>query len=67
MTAAQFEQLDETEAVGVLRWRFDVLLRAGFDFEQAATVAAHVDVDLHRAVELIDRGCPTETAIRILV
>jgi hypothetical protein len=67
MTAAQFEQLDETEAVGVLRWRFDVLLRAGFVFEQAATVAAHVDVDLHRAVELIDRGCPTETAIRILV
>jgi hypothetical protein len=67
MTAAQFEQLDDTDAVGVLRWRIDVRLRAGFDFEQAATVAAHVDVDLHRAVELIDRGCPTETAIRILV
>ena len=25
MTAAQFEQLEETEAIEVLRWRFDVL------------------------------------------
>lgn len=67
MTAAQFEELDESDAVEVLRWRFGVLLRAGFDFDQAAMVAAHVDVDLHEAVELLDRGCPAETAIRILV
>lgn len=67
MTAAQFEDLEESEAVEVLRWRFDVLLRAGFDFEQAAVVAAHVDTDLHDAVALVERGCPVETAIRILV
>lgn len=67
MTAAQFEQLEDSEAVEVLRWRFDVLLRAGFDFDQAAVVAAHVDVDLHAAVDLLGRGCPAETAIRILV
>lgn len=67
MTAAQFEQLEETEAVEVLRWRFDVLMRGGFDMEQAAVVAAHVDVDLHTAVDLLGRGCSPELAVRILL
>lgn len=67
MTATQFEQLEETEAVEVLRWRFDVLMRGGFDMEQAAVVAAHVDIDLHTAVDLLGRGCSPELAVRILL
>lgn len=67
MTAAQFEQLDETEAVEVLRWRFDVLLRVGFGLEQAAVLAANVEVDLHAAEDLLRRGCPAATAMRILL
>jgi len=67
MTAAQFEQLEELEAVEVLRWRFDVLLRVGFEIEQAAVLAANVEIDLHRAEALMRRGCPTETAMRILL
>lgn len=67
MTAAQFEQLEEHEATEVLRWRFEVLVRAGFDLEQAAVVAAHVEIDLHEAVELLDRGCTPEIALRILL
>ena len=67
MTAAQFEQLEETEAVEVLRWRFDVLLRVGFDIEQAAVVAANVEIDLHDAENLMRRGCPSDLALRILM
>jgi hypothetical protein len=67
MTAAQFEQLEETEAAEILRWRFEVLVRAGYDMEQSAVLAAHVEVDLHDAVDLIDRGCPGDTALRILM
>ncbi len=67
MTAAQFEQLEETEAVEVLRWRFDVLLRVGFDIEQAAVVAANVEIDLHAAEDLLRRGCPSDLALRILM
>jgi hypothetical protein len=67
MTAAQFEELEETEAVEVLRWRFDVLIRAGFGIEEAAVLAANVEIDLHAAEDLIYRGCPSETALRILV
>jgi hypothetical protein len=67
MTAAQFEQLEEETAVEVLRWRFDVLMRAGFDLEQAATLAANVEIDLHLAADLVTRGCPPDTALRILL
>ncbi len=67
MTAAQFEQLDEPEAVEVLRWRFDVLLRVGFEIEQAAVLAANVEIDLHAAEDLLRGGCPTDTALRILL
>lgn len=66
MTAAQFELLDEPEAVEVLRWRFDGLLRIGFEIEQAAVLAANVEIDLHAAEDLMRRGCPPDTAIRIL-
>ena len=67
MTAAQFEQLEETEAVEVLRWRFDVLIRVGFGIEDAAVLAANVEIDLHAAENLMRRGCPSETALRILI
>jgi hypothetical protein len=67
MTAAQFEQLEETEAVEVLRWRFDVLIKVGFEIEEAAVIAANVEIDLHEAEALMRRGCPSETALRILM
>jgi hypothetical protein len=67
MTAAQFELLDSSEAEGVLRWRFEELLRAGYGAEEAVVVASHVDVDLHAATELVRRGCPVATALKILL
>jgi hypothetical protein len=67
MTAAQFELLDARAAEDVLRWRFDELVRAGYDAEQALVVASHVEVDLHVATDLLAQGCPVGTALRILL
>ena len=33
----------------------------------AAELAARADVDLHLATELLERGCPAATALRILL
>lgn len=67
MTAAQFEELQVDEAADVLAWRFDALCRSGYDLDSAAIVASNVEIDLHVAVALVTRGCPPETAIRILM
>jgi hypothetical protein len=67
MTAAQFEAIDETEAEMILRWRFDELVRAGYDVGMALMLASHVEIDLHDATELVRRGCPADTAVRILL
>lgn len=67
MTAAQFETIGETEAELILRWRLDALVRAGYDIGSALLLASHVEIDLHDATELVRRGCPSETALRILL
>jgi hypothetical protein len=67
VTAAQFETIDETEVEMILRWRFEELVRAGYDVGSALLLASHVEIDLHDASELVRRGCPSETALRILV
>ena len=56
----------ETEAALVLSWRFEVLARAGYSRNQALLLARH-GVDLHMATELLERGCPVETALEILL
>ena len=66
MTAAQL-QIDETEQERVERWRSEALERAGYEPEAAAQLAARPDVDLHRAIGLLESGCPAETALRILL
>jgi hypothetical protein len=47
-------------------WRADCLRRAGFDAESAWEIARDTDFDLHALLELVDRGCPPELAVRIL-
>jgi hypothetical protein len=54
------------ELVEVLRWRQRRLLQSGYAEEDARALAARPDVDLHRAVELLERGCPPELAVRIV-
>jgi hypothetical protein len=67
MTTAQFETIAETEAEAILRWRFDVLVRSGYEIDSALVLASHVEIDLHEAAELARRGCPSETALKILL
>jgi hypothetical protein len=55
------------EEVAVIEWRFDQLVRSGYDIDGAAAVAAQFEVDLHRAAGLIANGCPPELALRILL
>ncbi len=67
MTAAEFEVLHEDEAERIIRWRFDVLSHAGYSWEEALQLATHVEADLHLAADLIYRGCPSRTALQILL
>jgi hypothetical protein len=51
----------------VEQWRQDSLERAGYDSESAAVLAASPEVDLHRAVSLLENGCPVALALQILL
>jgi hypothetical protein len=55
-------ELDQVES-----WRAHELERAGYPAEAATKLAARHDIDLHRAVELLESGCPADIAIRILL
>jgi hypothetical protein len=52
----------ETHFEGFRCWRFEQLLRAGYEEEDATEIAFHLDIDLHYAIELVRRGCPSATA-----
>jgi len=67
MSAAELEIQVETEAERIERWRAEELERAGYSSDEASELAPRPDVDLHHAVRLLERGCPTETALRILL
>jgi len=67
MAATEIHIEVETESERIERWRAHELERAGYDGDDAAELAARHDVDLHLAVELLERGCPPETALRILL
>jgi hypothetical protein len=51
----------------VVSWRAETLVRAGFVASAAVNLAVSKHVDLHVAVRLVERGCPPETALRILL
>lgn len=57
----------ETEQEGVEHWRYDELVRAGYDVEAAEAIAVCADVDLHDAVALIREGCSQAVALKILL
>ena len=64
-TADLTTQLTKQELVE--RWRAEELERAGYDPSAAAVLAASSSVDLHRAVDLLERGCPQAVALQILL
>ena len=67
MSAANLTTAPELEIEAVELWRLLSLSRAGYDPESAAVLAASHDVDLHRAMSLLEHGCPVELALQILL
>ncbi len=55
-----------SERAKVESWRLHVLIEAGYPLPLAERLAGS-EVDLHRAVELVDQGCKHETAVEILL
>jgi hypothetical protein len=51
---------------GIVRWRRRQLAEAGFSLPLAVRLAGDPRYDLHALIELVERGCPPELAVRIL-
>ena len=67
MTAAQIEARGAAEVDEVVQWRFEVLIRSGYELEDAHLLSRNREVDLHLATHLIGQGCPSGTAARIVL
>jgi hypothetical protein len=67
MTIAELNAQVEQESTPVLEWRFSQLTRSGYPVGDALALATRKDVDLHRAADLVARGCPPSVALRILL
>jgi hypothetical protein len=52
---------------GILSWRLEELIAAGYEPDDALLLAKQMEIDLHLATELPLRGCPHKTAVRILL
>ena len=65
--SASLERSDRGELGRIHRWRLDELLRAGYALPDALEIAVHTEVDLHRATSLVEQGCPSSTAVRIVI
>jgi hypothetical protein len=59
--------VDETERERVIRWRVEQLAKVGYSWPAAMVIAANTQIDLHTAVDLVQRGCTPDTAVRILL
>jgi hypothetical protein len=65
MTAAEIQENPELALVEA--WRLQELQRGGYSALAAKELAPRLDVDLHRAVDLLHSGCGEELALRILL
>ena len=59
-------ELDRDPLVGLICWRRRQLRVSGFPPALAAEIARDSRFDLHALIELTERGCPPELAVRIL-
>jgi hypothetical protein len=56
-----------TEHDPVRRWRMQRLRGAGYPPTDALVLSGRSHVDVHVATRLLQRGCPAQTAMRILL
>ena len=67
MAATDIYLADPTEVERIERWRAEELERAGYEPRSAGRLAVRHDVDLHSAIDLLQRGCPKDLALKILL
>ena len=67
MAAASLDRVERGELDRVHRWRVEELVRVGYALPDALEIAVHTEVDLHWAASLVERGCPSSTAVRIAI
>jgi hypothetical protein len=67
MSTTEAEIVYDSELGRVIEWRAKELRRAGYEPEVAREIARKLEIDLHRAIDLLKSGCPQETAARILL
>ena len=67
VTAAESRLIEETELERVERWRAEELERAGYQTDAALQLAVRLDIDLHFAAGLLERGCSQQLALQILL
>ena len=67
MSETQLHVLEDTEQRRIEDWRTEELERAGYSRRAAGRLASRHDVDLHRAIDLLQRGCSPELAMKILL
>ena len=58
---------DWDEWAKVEAWRLKQLLEHGYPLHLAEQIAADSTIDLHRALEIVDRGCKPAVAASILL
>jgi hypothetical protein len=63
---AEAERRWREEREELVCWRLEELRRAGYSEHAAVVLARDLDADLRLAVSLRERGCPEQTAFRIL-
>jgi hypothetical protein len=66
MTVAELQRALATDDE-VVAWRREQLRRAGCRRFEAEVLARETTIDLHQAVELLERGCPSKIALDILL
>jgi hypothetical protein len=66
MTTAELQRAHATHDE-VVAWRREQLRRAGCRRFEAEVLARELKVDLHDAVALLERGCPSRIALNILL
>ena len=63
MSVIEHGALEEEQIIG---WRRAQLELAGFPARLATDIAVDARFDLHALIELVERGCRPELAVRIL-
>lgn len=66
MNVTQHQEADRRQPDEVFAWRRAQLVRSGFPKPLAEHIAGDGRYDLHRILDLTERGCPPDLALRIL-